>query len=156
MSLKPRNGGPSGWTSFLAHPFEVAVALLFGTSAYNLAQAEIGDEPGYTLLNLPTPIIWAWVACLGLGAVLVLSGLVRGPETLSGGTLERAGLYLAATAWVTLGISVASFYGWDHWEGYVQIFVVALGCALRLLASHKVEKAVHRAIKSGRGLGDES
>jgi hypothetical protein len=135
----------------LAHPFEVSTAGLFITSAINLGQAKAqGAEQSAGLLAMPSLLVWAWVLSLAIGGVLVIAGVLAGTSRAVGRGLETAGLYLAASAWTTLGVALigpADLLGW------LPVFIVAAGCVLRLIALARLNRVALKVAEVRRDGG---
>lgn len=145
MALKQRSTRND--PRFLSAPFEVAISVLFVLTAINFGQQLIHLPKAYPhvgLLELPVWLLWIWGAMVFVGGVFMFAGTVVGPYLRLHRGVEKAGLWLAGMAWLTLGASdiVVEPHTPFAWLTY---FSVCLGCGLRLYALHRIEKALEVA-----------
>lgn len=139
-----RRHRPSVPLVLYAHPFELAVAVVLGTSAIRTA-IRLDD----TLAVLPPLIAYAWAAFTALGILGVIVGVI-GSTDVTGRrpglrafyrALEKAGLYLTAAATAVIGVLIANTLPLaESWAPDAQLTAIAAACILRALAIRKAER----------------
>lgn len=125
-------------SSILLHSFEVALGLLFPIlgAGIMLGGVSIHDNP------LPTWLVMLWGACLCVGGPLMLCGLLRQGRSSRARDVERAGLYLAGSAWLSLGVVAATLGG--GFSLTAQGALVAFACFARAYTLGRVSRAAAR------------
>lgn len=156
MALRRRSrAARDGDSRVLSAPFELGVSALFIITALHLAQTLLSlpaQHPHVGLMAYPLWLLWAWAAWVFGGGLGMFVGLVLvGPFLRMGRGIEKAGLWLALTGWSTIALAdiVEDWRSPLEWGAYVAI---VLGCVLRVVALHKIERAV--AVVNARNLSD--
>lgn len=145
MALKRRSAAVrSKDNRILTAPFEFGLSLLFIITALNLAHQLITIPQPWPHIGLaiyPFWLLWTWAGTVLGGGVSIATGLLIGPYLRVGRGIEKAGVWLAATSWLT--IAMADFVSDPHdIYGWLTYAAIVLSCALRLVALHKIERAL--------------
>lgn len=137
----------------LAHPYETVIAAAGAAAG---AAAIAGEAiPGVSVSPSIEGLAWvvAWIVGLTgvIGNVLVLLGLFDdGDDLMRGWRRERMGLTLAISSWGAYALAVAASYpsALISW-GFPA--AIAVGHAVRLVASYDAERATRRAVTAHEG-----
>lgn len=127
-----------------AHPFELATAVMLGTSAVSS-----GLDPEALAEVLSSTLVAVWVIANTLGIAAIVVGLFGSADVTGANPrrtsamrgLEKAGLYLvaAATAVVALALIPALPLA-QLWQPFAQLAAITLACLLRAGAIRKAER----------------
>lgn len=137
----------------LTHPFEVALSIaLLAPPARGLLAGAVTPSVDSTLPEVP---LAAYQLVSGLAGLMILSGLLTREKWRPGRTLERAGMWMAAGAFIGYGVVVMFALGWVGFVNIVTTLVIGCACVLRALAIRLAEILEYRALKyAARGIDD--
>jgi len=147
MALRPRTPKVRRYEPrFLAHPFELALAVMAILSAIRTGDilARYGSLPHVGLLAVPAWLLWVWVVIAGVGGCLMLAGLTWGTLRARARAIEAAGVWLTGAVWAVVAVADARFEPSQAWT-WGQYAIIAVCSGIRLLALHRVERAITRA-----------
>lgn len=135
--------GKSWRVAVLAHPFEIAFAMLFVVVGISLALHN-HEVKLSAVQMLPKPLVIAWEVCLLLGGPAIVAGLLWPGSEFMGRAIERAGCYLAAAVWTSYVIVIWKMAGAAAAVPIAQGATITLGCMLRAWALSRVDRTVAR------------
>lgn len=129
--------------AYLADVFEWAFAGLFIISSISIVNSgfRVSATMGAADHRMVfVPIAVAWAVSLFLAGLLMIVGLSKKKNAILGVAVERAGLYIATGAWMSL-LAVGTFGG-ASLETLAQYTLVALACFGRSVAIKGIDPVV--------------
>lgn len=127
----------------LAHPFELAIALLMAVSVAHVAQ-----RPQALAALLPRPLVYSWVA-LGLVSVFALTAGLLWRHQAAGRAVEKAGLYLMAGTMLAYAIAFGAALPFaEAWPVVTQLGAIGVASVLRAIAIRRTERIVLNQLRN--------
>lgn len=130
--------------SLVLNPFEIAIGILSVLIGVAFLLSGLHYTPRSAILILPDWLILAWAALLLGGGLAMIVGVTWRGTSGTGRAVERAGLALVISAWLTYAISIASI-SWHLWLGAAFGLTFSISCALRIVALNRVDRALAHA-----------
>ena len=145
---------PELWgTRLLMNPFESGVGVLFASTAIKYVVIGFTGGLGATAFSgIPPLIVIAWALVMALAGIgLITNALVPLKYAGTMQYVEKASLYLGVAGWVTLALATLVGYHPFDTAYMVQALAISAACILRLIAIHRVERAIERNGGGTRG-----
>lgn len=129
-------------SSILAHPFELAMALVFLLTGGGIVLSGFHLQVTNVQRELPNVLVGVWsFALLGAG-VLIAVGIAWMGRLAVGRAVEKAGHVLAISGWGTYAITILGFAESSRVTVTVlTATALCLGCAGRIYALYRLDRA---------------